>query len=238
MLYTLTSIIQHWLFLPHCCVCGSRSDNTYDLCDYCEKRLPSLDRSCPCCGQKIIGDNNLPICGHCLSNPPAYDRLFALCHYDVPINHLVSGLKFSGKLTYARLFGELLHRKITAEWYHDKKLPDLIIPVPLHKKRLQQRGFNQSIEIAAPIAKQLKIPMSLHHCQRHKATKAQSELTAHQRLVNLQNAFVIKKAITVQHVAIVDDVVTTGHTVNALSKVLKKAGVREIDIWCCGKTQY
>ncbi len=113
--------------------------------------------------------------------------------------------------------------------------PQLIVPVPLHPTRFQQRGFNQAIEIARPISKNLGIPIAPKLCVRSRETPAQSGLSARQRAINIKHAFEIGQAVEVDHVAILDDVVTTGATVTELSRVLRNAGIKKIEIWACAR---
>jgi len=105
--------------------------------------------------------------------------------------------------------------------------------VPLHKARYRQRGFNQSIEIAKAAGKALQIPVDMQSCVRHRDTPHQTQLTAKQRRTNMKNAFSMVKPITAGHIAIVDDVMTTGSTVHELAISLKKAGVARVDVWVC-----
>jgi len=109
--------------------------------------------------------------------------------------------------------------------------PERLIPVPLHPSRYRSRGFNQAIEIARPISTTLKIPMDNHAVKRVINTHSQSELHAKERHKNIRGAFQVKKSIDAKHIAIIDDVITTGSTVTELAKVLKKAGVERIDVW-------
>ena len=112
----------------------------------------------------------------------------------------------------------------------------MIIPVPLHKKRVAQRGFNQALEIAKTIAKKFKIPLSQDHCIRAINTPPQIDLPANKRKQNVRNAFKIKKTINAKNIVIFDDVLTSGSTVNELSRILKKSGVEHISVWCCART--
>jgi ComF family protein len=119
--------------------------------------------------------------------------------------------------------------------YANQLLPDLLLPVPLHYKRIAERGFNQALEIARIIAKSLQIPIDAKSCIRVRNTAAQAELKSDKRKANVARAFQCIKPIAAKHVAIVDDVVTTGNTVRELSKVLHKAGVERIDVWCIAR---
>lgn len=147
------------------------------------------------------------------------------------IRHLIGNLKFRADYKNASLLGLLLadHLKQTAE------LPDLILPTPLHKARYRERGFNQSIEIARTVAQVLQIPLDLTSCKRHRDTPHQTQLPAKIRRKNLKNAFSVVKPIQVRHIAILDDVMTTGSTAHELANVLKKAGASRVDIWVCAR---
>jgi ComF family protein len=113
--------------------------------------------------------------------------------------------------------------------------PECIIPVPLHPKRLRQRGYNQALELARPIARGLKIKLETQLCQRIRNTLPQTELSLRSRQANLRNAFQITPTVPYQHIAIVDDVVTTGHTVYELARIFKRAGVAQIEIWAVAR---
>lgn len=121
------------------------------------------------------------------------------------------------------------------DWYQDKPLPDLILPVPLHRLRLRERGFNQALEIARPITKRLRIPIDKHSLQRIRHTRPQTGLKAPEREVNLKNAFKTIRDFSGKHIALLDDVVTTSSTINACSQALMDAGAKQIDIWCCAR---
>lgn len=230
--------LQQWFFPPICILCRQLSDISQDMCSACEGDLPFISRACRQCGQALhkesaTADN---LCGDCLKNPPIYDRTFALCHYSSPMDHLIAAAKFQNKLTHTRVLGELMAKRIKNQWYADQPLPELIIPVPLHPQRLQARGYNQALEIAKPLAKRLGIPLDYYRCQRIKATAAQASLRSKERSANIRGAFNVVEPYRVTHVALLDDVVTTGHTMAEISRVLKAAGIDRIDVWCCART--
>jgi ComF family protein len=114
----------------------------------------------------------------------------------------------------------------------------VIIPVPLHKKRIRQRGFNQALEIARPIAKGLDIPILGNVIQRTKYTQAQSLLSAVERRKNLRRSFAVVKPITADHIVLLDDVVTTGTTVYELAILLKKQGVKTVGVWAVARATH
>jgi ComF family protein len=162
---------------------------------------------------------------------PEYDSTQALLVYENPVSYLIRALKFNAHYPCARLLGMLMAEKLSAS--SDK--PEQIIPVPLHPQRYHQRGFNQAIEIARPIAGILNIPLNLTCCSRTLNTPPQARLSANERKKNLKNAFSVVKAPPAEHIAILDDVVTTGSTVDELAKALRKAGIKRIDVWACAR---
>jgi ComF family protein len=177
---------------------------------------------------------NADICRTCQQSPPPVDQTLAPFQYAPPSDSLMQGLKFHHRLAHAKLFSQLM-TPILKQYYQGQALPGVIIPVPLHPKRLRQRGFNQSIEIAKPLARAFHIPMNTGSCQRIISTKPQSSLDAKNRKTNVRNAFRIKKPLAQKHIAILDDVMTTTSTVGELAVILKDAGVERIDVWCCAR---
>lgn len=225
-------IIQNYLLPPTCLLCNGRGIDNRDLCQPC---LVSLRRNYHCCyrcAEIFEKDMHSPgLCGHCLSQPPAFDETHAPFIYDENIGHLIRTLKFNRHYANARLLGALLSNSLRTS----VEMPDIIIPVPLHTLRYRERGFNQSIEIARTVAKQLHIPLDFNSCKRHRNTEKQSNLPSKKRRKNMKNAFSVVTPIDFQHVAIIDDVMTTGTTVNELAKVLKKSGVQRVDVWVCAR---
>lgn len=222
-------------FLPYDCIlCGDKANRELDLCIECEKYLPWLKNVCIYCGAPLALPALSP-CGDCLKKPLPYHKLCVFFSYTEIIKKLVTGLKFQERLVYAHVLGTLLADHISSH-YQAEKLPDIIIPVPLHKKRLHERGFNQAIELARPISKKLNIPIEYKRCKRIVNTAAQSTLPANQRPNNVKNAFVAHKSLANQHIALLDDVMTTGHTLIEMSRALYYVGVKRIDVWCCART--
>lgn len=224
--------------LPSTCIlCSVAVERHIDLCAGCENDLPWLNTVCSVCAMPLtLNVSSQPVsCGHCLQQPPAFFTVTALFHYQTPIDKFITGLKFQQQLLYARLFGELLSVRLQQN-YQGCDLPELIIPVPLHPKRLQERGFNQALEIARPVAKKLNLPIDIFHCERVRMTAAQSLLPADERQQNIKDAFKIKLPLDVKYVAVMDDVITTGHTVTELCKTLKRVGVQRVDVWSVART--
>lgn len=225
-------------FLPfNCILCHEETERNLDLCIDCEKHLPWLKNVCIYCAAPLPFKTKI-CCGICLKTPPPFfHKVYIIFSYNHVIRKLITGLKFQQRLIYAHILGSLLAENISLQYQNDY-LPDLIIPVPLHKKRLHVRGFNQAVELARPISKKLNLPIDYKRCKRVYNTAAQSNLPRHQRATNVKNAFVveIQEDLSSQHVALLDDVMTTGHTVTELSRALYYVGVKRIDIWCCART--
>lgn len=167
-------------------------------------------------------------CGECQNHPPAYDGTQAVFRYASPVDRLIQDLKYNGRLELSRVLGEYLAEHLQAQ---DNPLPDVMIPVPLHISRLRERGYNQSLEIARFVARRLHVPLDWKGAQRVRPTAPQAELPRDQRRKNVRGAFTTSKAFLDRRVAIVDDVMTSGSTVNALAECLRHNGAKEIRVW-------
>ena len=141
-------------------------------------------------------------------------------------------MKFHDQVSLAKLLGKLWIQYLLK---NNIELPDCILPVPLHPKRLKARGFNQALEIAKPIGQYFKIPIDTTSCIKIKNTKAQSSLTAKKRRHNMKNAFALSHQIKYKHIVIIDDVMTTGQTISEIANLLKLNGAEKIEAWCCAR---
>ncbi|WP_348758999.1 ComF family protein [Candidatus Methylocalor cossyra] len=222
------NIIQDWLYPPTCLLCGDPGQRGRDLCRPCADALPYLRRACPRCA---LPHAEAGPCAACRADPPAFDRAFALFHYQAPVDHLIRALKFGARHPCARLLGTLLADGLEGRGAR----PEALIPVPLHARRYRQRGFNQTVEIARTVARRLGITLDLGSCRRVRATAPQAQLSARERHENLRAAFAVRPGVGYRHVAIIDDVVTTGATANALAQALRDAGVETIEVWSCAR---
>lgn len=224
--------ISNWFFPFLCCLCGDETNTHRDLCSVCKANLPWVNERCYRCGLNMQ-NNHLAYCQSCIDKPPAFDRMCSLFSYDLPVTQLITGLKFGRQLAYGRVLGDMLADAVLNDWYTDVTLPDAVIPMPLHATRLKARGYNQSHELLWPLVKRSKIALLPEAVKRIRNTKPQSGLNAEQRRLNLSKAFCLKAPIMLEHVAIVDDVVTTGSTMSALCTLLKnEGGVSQVDVWC------
>jgi ComF family protein len=233
MIIKIIQILFAYLMPPYCILCGAKGVKNRDLCEPCYLELPKNSPRCYQCTSDFTSSNSIGLCPNCLKNSPAFDETFAPFVHNHAIRYLILQLKFHKHYPSARLLGNLLadYLEKTAE------LPDCIIPVPLHKNRYRERGFNQSIEIARVISKRLHLPLDIHSCIRHRDTAHQVGLTGEQRNENIKNAFSISPNFNAKHVAIIDDVMTTGSTVHELALALKIAGCHRVQIWVCAKAR-
>ncbi len=235
MVYKGLNRLARIFFPPSCVLCGERGADR-DLCKPCETQLPWIDTRCFRCALPLAGDSSLDerqLCGRCLQEPPYFDCVLSPLRYEQPVDWMVQRLKFNANLSHIRVLADLLKNHLSKSRL---LAPDLIVPVPLHVNRLSERGFNQATELARMLAGSLSIPMSTDLCQRQKDTPQQSALSASRRRKNLRNAFSVTADPQANRIAIVDDVVTTGATVNALARVLKERGVKHIQVWSVART--
>lgn len=195
------------------------------FCGPCRKSLPWLTAACARCGIALPAVQ--PACGACLKRPPLFDHTRALFRYAAPIDRLVLGFKYGGRLDVGRVLGQALAAAIA----QDPTPVDAIVPVPLHRRRLRERGYNQSLELARPIARALAIPLLTHAVRRVRPTPPQTRLDYAQRRRNVRQAFAVRADVAGKRLAIVDDVMTSGHTANALARCLKQAGATEVVVW-------
>lgn len=212
-----------------CALCQATPTlNGYALCKACLITLPyTSNNCCPQCATPIqanINKKNI-ICGQCLKQPPYFDATHALMRYQFPLDKLLQHYKYNEALHLSQTLGQLM-----AERLHLTNI-DVIVPMPLHTNRLKARGFNQSTEIAKVISKYTNIPLDLTGCEKVKDRPPQASMAYKDRINNIKKAFVCTKPYTGLHVAIIDDVMTTGATLNELSKMLKQAGAAQISCY-------
>jgi ComF family protein len=219
--------------LPNlCALCGNMSHKT--LCDGCDAAYWNEARlRCTVCAFPLtIGSSRRRgaaryRCATCRAEPPPFDATFALADYRPPLDALALGLKFRARLMLAREFASRL-AALAGEALDDAHRPDVIVPVPLAHKRLIERGYNQAWEIARPFAKALHVPADATLIRRVVETAPQSRLDLAARRQNVGRAFALARPVDGLHVALVDDVMTTGATLEALAHLLKAAGARRV----------
>ncbi len=211
-----------------CLLCGAVTGG--DFCSACYRDLPQLPAShCPVCLWPVPTNE---ICGACLKKPPAFTRTLAALRYTFPADALIHALKYQTNLIIAPVLANLFITRLKTV----TAMPDVIVPMPLHPIRLRERGFNQAMEIGRTIAKQTGIALLPDGCNRIKHTLPQTGLPWKERQKNIRRAFSCKIDVSGKHVAIVDDVMTTGATLNELAKVLRRQGASEISNWVIART--
>ncbi len=218
------------LWPAHCLVCGDAGGpDGHALCPACRRSLPWNRSACLRCGLPLA----LPAaaCGHCQRRPPPLTETRAVFRYDTPLDRLLPRLKFHNDLAAGRLCGELMAGALA-----DADRPDALIPLPLHRSRLRERGFDQALELARPLAGALRLPLLDDGLLRVRDTAPQSRLDAPARRRNLRRAFAMRPGVTLPaHVALVDDVMTTGATLHAAADALLRAGAKRVDAWVCAR---
>jgi len=225
--------IDALVFPPRCRLCGASAGVDNGLCRACVADLPWLVGSCVRCARALPEGSVAGLCGACLTQPPVFDAATALLRYRPPVDYLVQRLKFSGELALAPLLARRLAEKIADR---GDALPELLLPVPLHRARLRERGFNQATELARHLGRRLDIPVVYRLCRRSRHTPPQSLTPPAARRRNLRGAFRLEGDLPAGHIAIVDDVMTTGHTANELAAVLRRAGAMRIEVWIVARS--
>lgn len=209
-----------------CLLCGASSQNGV-CCTACEAALPCLNTAlCPICA---LPTPDGAVCGQCLRQPPHFARTVAAYTYSFPLDKLVLALKYGEKLHLAKMLADGLAQRVTVR-------PDCIVAMPLHPERLRARGFNQSLQLARRLGQRLDLPVLPYACRRIRNTPSQSTLPWKERGKNMRNAFSCKGDVAGKHVAVVDDVMTTGATLNELSSALLNAGASEVSAWIVART--
>lgn len=233
MVYNCIEFVQHALFPSLCPCCGGEGDRERLFCTGCYARLPFNDHACCRCALPLPpAAPTGSICGRCSRKRPLFQRTLAPLRYEAPINHLISSLKFNGRLQLLQPLANLLSSRLQGS----ADLPDLVIPVPLHPLRLRERGFNQSLEIARLVARKLQLQTDSRSVKRIRATASQTGLNEKERRRNLRAAFSISGDLRGGHVALLDDVITTGATLSELSHLLIRHGVGRVDLWALART--
>lgn len=221
-----------------CALCGA--SGAHGLCTDCDARYRNqpVCRCFQCARPLPATADKGERCSECLQLPPAFDTTVIAIDYVAPLDQLVQELKFRSKLALAPVFAQLLCDAALQSRTGHSRLPDLLLAVPLGSARLKERGYNQAHEIAKPLGRALGVPVRHDLVRREKNTHAQALLAPEQRRENIRNAFVVTAAADVdgRHVGVVDDVITTGETLNALATALKHAGATQVTNFVFART--
>lgn len=236
--HTLHGLLPQ-LLTCNCLVCDQVPTQSNGLCTECSDELPWQPPGCHRCGVAIDEITHNFLCYRCHASPPSFDRCSTLFSYEGPVPDMIQRFKdkasFSDYQCLGKLFGQLFCQHCTDEPW---QTPDFLVPVPLHNSRLRQRGFNQSVMLARHLSRLTGIPVLLNACERMTNQHAQRGLSARQRLNNTQHMFVPGRhasRVSGQHLAIIDDVVTTTATSQAMSTVLKNCGAATVDVWALAR---
>ena len=226
---TLLGRLAATVFGGSCYVCRGAAAGGALMCAACERDLPSLPpERCPRCAVPAPGAQ---LCGRCIADPPAFDATIAAFAYAFPADVLVKALKFGSELALAPFLAAHLAANL------DPARPvDLIIAVPLHPQRLAERGYNQSVEIARALSRSTGRPLETRGCDRVRRTPEQAALPLAERKLNLRGAFACSLELSGRRVALVDDVMTTGATLDSLAAAVKRAGAASVENWVVART--
>lgn len=225
---TVKTLTNH-LFGGSCYLCRGAAPVESLLCAGCDADLPRLET--PACPRCALASPAGEVCGRCLAHPPAYDASTAALHYDFPADALVHALKYRGELALAPLLARVLAKKVARG-----EAAGVLVPVPLSARRLAQRGYNQAAEIARPLAALLGIALAPQLCERVRDTPAQSGLPWSARARNVRGAFRCRGALDGVVVAVLDDVMTTGATLDEIARACKHAGAARVVNWVVART--
>lgn len=228
MLRKAAAAFTQWVFGGTCLLCRGAAESGL-LCAACDADLPRLGRAlCPRCA---VPSTAGAICGRCVARPPRYDATVAALEYRFPADVLVHALKFRGELALARLLARLLVERIAP----DPRV-HLILPVPLAGRRLRERGYNQALEIARHVTRATGARLAPEACERSRDTPAQIGLPWAQRASNVRGAFRAPRALDGATIAVLDDVMTTGATLDEIAGVLKDSGAARVVNWVVART--
>jgi ComF family protein len=210
-----------------CMLCGAPT-GARQVCAECAAELPWLDEACPRCALPGPGGR---VCGRCTSTPPAFDATVACFTYEYPVDRLVQSLKYGHRLAVGRWLAERLLERIGPD--HGA---DVVVPMPLHRARLAERGFNQSLEIARHVAHRLALRLDVEGARRVLSTAPQVDLPLDARARNVRGAFACTRRFDGLRVAVVDDVMTSGASLDELAATLKAAGAARVVNWVAART--
>ena len=219
-----------------CLLCQEDAEETAPICMACETELPWLGDQCQTCALPLFAPGMT--CAQCMKQPPAFKQVAVPWLYDFPVDSLITRFKHSAKWPYGRLLGELLAQYLQHRFDEGMQRPDALVPVPMATRRLRQRGFNQAAMLVRWLGELLQIPCDEKLVLRVQDTSAQQDLKADARKKNLREAFALTldASIKGRHLALVDDVLTTGATAQAVARLLMEAGATQVDVYCLART--
>ena len=230
MVDSLLSGLLHLLLPERCSLC--RQPAPGPLCAECREDLPWNRSACPHCARPQDSGTG-HVCASCAATPPPFDAGWSAFRYQAPIDQAVHGLKYHAGFRGARWLGLEMARALARR---PQPLPQLLLPVPLHAGRLRRRGYNQALELARALGGQLGVEVDARIARRQRATDDQIGKSAAQRRRNVQGAFMVDGGrLQGLHIALVDDVMTTGSTLAELARACRKAGAVRIEVWTAAR---
>ncbi|GAA5445920.1 hypothetical protein Misp06_04127 [Microbulbifer sp. NBRC 101763] len=229
MVYRIISPLFITRNLAQCLLCGDRAGD-YGICPACIEDLPFLENACETCALPLLPPSQL--CPACLRQPPHYSRVRAAWHYAYPINQLIQRFKYHGDMAAGHSLAQLAAQALKPA----NQGPDLLVPIPLHWRRYWQRGYNQAQLVAAELGKQWQLPVRPRLLRKFGATQTQSQLRRNQRLRNLLHSFSVDENVERLHIGLVDDVLTTGATLEAAALKLLEAGATKVSAFILART--
>ena len=226
----IASRLVGWVLPSRCLLCGAPGAHGRDLCAGCSGDLLPNRPCCPRCALPLAVA--APACGECLGSDPPFTAAWVPFRYAHPLDLLEARFKFHADLAAGRVLASLMIERLAAD---GPARPQLVVPVPLHRTRLGQRGYNQALELARPLAQASGIPLRDDLLRRVRATPAQTGLDAKARRANLRDAFAVAPTGLPDHVVLFDDVMTTGATLREAARSLRRAGVQRVDVWALAR---
>ena len=244
----LTNNHSSFINQKSCQLCSETITNTPFFCNACYLDLPTSTAKCStCCLPLILAHsvNSAPrlICGECLANPPSFTTTICPFNYEFPIKQIIRRIKYSKQRYWVKaLCWQLSQTYLFESQNKETSKPDLLIPIPMHKSKHKQRGYNQAALIAQTLSRSSGIAISKNTLIKTKPTETQAQLNKQERMKNLNGSFNISKkalkkgTLIGKHIALVDDVMTTKATCELASKLLLERGAKQVDIWCLART--
>lgn len=223
----LLRVLDSWRLLRRCRLCAVVYVGDCNICENCEQQFPKLPALCGVCGELL--KPGAEICGPCELEPPSFISTRALWAWAPPVSQLIKRFKFNGDRSIGLDLSRVLLKRLNVEGVGFAVSPDCLVAMPLHRVRLKERGYNQSLILAKAVGRVLELPV-LDAVKRVRQTPAQSGLSRQQRQRNLRNAFEVTADVSGSNVLIVDDVMTTGSSAEELSATLLQAGARSVQV--------
>ncbi len=227
---SLKRIVQNVRLPSLCILCHQYYQGKNTICPACIAHFPKIGPCCHHCACPLPSSTFLT-CGKCTIEKPFINRIHVLYAYKEPLRNILHEFKYHSGIYLTSQMADLMVKEIPEELLSTQ----CFIPVPLHIKRLRERGYNQAALLAKALSRRFNIPCDVFSCTKIKHTIPQAQLNGKERQINFKNAFLVKK-IPFKHVTIIDDLLTTSSTGNELAHTLKKSGVTRVDLWCCART--